>query len=74
MACIYPKMKCKQFILKSKRKQTQKHVIVRHFLREIDCINELSKANLTRKYSLTNAILQFSLSQTILSHTKDTKT
>ena len=34
-------------------------------------INELSKANLTRKYSLTNAILQFSLSQTILSHTKD---
>ena len=43
------------------------------FSKRDSCINELSIANLTRKYSLTNAILQFSPSQMILSHTKDTK-
>ena len=43
------------------------------FSKRDSCINELSIANLTRKYSLTNAILQFSLTQTILSHTKEKK-
>ena len=43
------------------------------FSKRDSCINELSIANLTRKYSLTNAILQFSLTQTILSRTKEKK-
>ena len=66
MTCIiYPRVTCACidmwtiYFRKQDKTSITKHVIVWHFLREINCFIELSKANLFPKYCLTKAMVQF---------------